>query len=296
MKAIIKLVLLMCLIGLFIWSCTDDQLTNDEMTDEEALNLLITDNQSYFETEDHYGEEDTTEVQTEFRDPLNTFFWFRNLQSASITINISIDGDSAFVVFSGDYEGILNLYASQDTIELHTKNFVEHSIRNAIFKRLEDAETDPLKRRGWRLTEVSGAETGPGDQTVRIDSVRLNCDSYPDTIFTNPLELFSIEDLITLYPQERCSLTVYTNFDENVEHDFVFLHSWRRFIQHFRARFDFVEDGVYSGVWYAPANTANALNTVHHAAFDIINNETLLDDEIPYNSNAWTLPYKVSTE
>lgn len=296
MKIIIKLLLLSCLVGLFIWGCSDEGLTNADLTDEEALDLLITDNQSYFDTNNHYGEEDTTDVRFGYRDPLNTFFWYRELQSASLNYNILITGDSAFVEFNGDFTGVLNLFAAQDSIELHIKDFVEHSARNAVFKRLEDIEDDPLNRRGWRLTDVSGAETGPGDQSVRIDSIRLNCDSYPDTVFTDPMALFSVDDLITLYPQERCSLTVYTNFDVNVENDFVFLHSWRRFIQHFRSRFQFIDNGVYTGVWYAPANMGNVLTTVHHAAFDMIKYETLMDDEFQYDSNAWLLPYRVSVE
>ena len=295
MKTVIKLLLLTCFSTILFWGC-EESLTNADLTDEEALDLLITDRQDYFDSQNHYGEEDTTNVRLEFREPINTFFWFRELQTASVNYNIQITGDSAYVEFTGEFTGELNLFAAEEPVEIFLKDFDEHSARNAIFKRLEDVDEDPLTRRGWRLTNVTGAETGPGNQSVRIDSVRLNCYSYPDTVFIDPTTMFSKEDLITLYPEERCSLTVYTNFDGIVERDLVFLHSWRRFVPHFRTRFEFVEDGVYAGVWLAPANSGNALNKVHHAAFDMIKYETLLDDEYEYDSNAWSFPYKVSVE
>ena len=295
MKTFIKLLMLTCISAILVLGC-EEVLTNADITDEEALDLLITDRQDYFDSQNHYGEEDTTDVRLEFREPINTFFWFRELQTAVLNYEIYITGDSAYVEFAGDYTGDLNIFAAEDPVELFLKDFEEHSTRNAVFKRLEDVDDDPLTRRGWRLTDVTGAETGPGNQSVRIDSVRLNCYSYPDTVFTDPSAMFSKYDLITLYPEERCSLTVYTNFDGVIEQDLVFLHSWRRYIPHFRTRFEFVEDGVYAGVWFAPANTGNALSRVHHTAFDMIKYETLLDDEYQYDSNAWSFPYQVSIE
>lgn len=283
---------------LLIWGCDKTtEANNDPQTDEEAIDMLLDDNETYFNTQNHYGEEDTTEVKDGDRDQINTFFWFRELNpNPEYLINIQINGDSAYVSIHGDYEGTLNLFAwENDSVKTYTKDFTDQSLRYAIFNRLTDfaPEDDPERRRGWRLTHVSGAETGPDNHTVEIESVRLNCDSYPDTLIIDPLAIFSKDELITVMPEEPCTLTVYTNTDlEIIDH--VFLHSWRRHIQHHRGRFNYIGDGVYSGVWLAPSDDPVALNRVHHVAFDMIKYETLNDDVHIYDSNAWLFPYRVS--
>ncbi|MCK4339979.1 MAG: hypothetical protein KAW87_08345, partial [Candidatus Cloacimonetes bacterium] len=126
-----------------------------------------------------------------------------------------------------------------------------------------------------------------------IDSVRLNCSSYPDTLLNDPLALFAKEDIITLIPEEECTLTVYTNYAVGDSH-YVFLHSWRRHIEHHRRIFNYIGNGVFTGVWFAPSNLSGAINVVHHCAFDMISRETLKDDTLSYNANSWLFPYKVT--
>ena len=284
------------LLFLLLWGCDKTtEANNDPQTDEEAINMLLEENDPYFTTQNHYGEEDTTGVKNGDRTEINTFFWYRELKpNPEYLIDIQINGDSAYVSIHGDYEGTLNLFAwENDSIKTYTKDFTDQSLRYAIFKQLFDPAEDPDHRRGWRLTHVSGAETGPENHTVYIDSVRLNCESYPDTLIIDPLAIFSKEELFTVMPEEPCTLTVYTNTDpENFDH--VFLHSWRRHIQHHRGRFSYIGDGIYMGVWIAPSDDPAALDRVHHVAFDMIKKETLEDDSHIYDSNAWLFPYQVS--
>ena len=299
-----KIILFTVIIGviafLSIWGCGENatEVDNTPDSDEEAIQLLLDENSTYFETDNQYGEEDTTGVRTEGKDEINTFFWFREkTNEPDANINIEINGDSAFVEIQRFYEGILHLFAWENdtTVVTYTKDFNDQSLRYAIFKRIYTPENDPLHRRGWRLQEVSGAETGSPNHTVKIDSVRLNCDSYADTVFTNPLAIFSVEDIVKLYPEERCSLTVYTNCGDEIP-DYVFLHSWQRNSPHYRRRFSYDGNGVFSGVWFAPSNTQQSTGRVHHAAFDMLSNETLKDDSLSYDSQAWIFPYRVIAE
>ncbi len=295
------IVLFIVVLGLTLWGCGKKTTEAVPETDEEAIQWLMGENPSYFKTDNHYGDEDTTGGSLCAFTPVTTYFWYREIEpEPPIHIDIDIIGDSAFVAWSGKFDGTLHLFSStdtvfpSDTIIHYTKDFTDYGERYAIFKRLFPVNEDPQHRRGWRLVMVSGAEITSDPNTVQIDSVRLNSVNYPDTLFTDPLALFAKEDVVILAPEEKCSLTVYTNSD-TLDVDYVFLHSWRRKIHHHRSRFTPVGDGVFTGVWYAPSDTVGATDVLHHAAFDMLSKETLDDTEEPYDCNAWLFPYFVST-
>lgn len=283
------------ILGIALFGCTKKATEPVPENDSEAIQWLISENPSYFNTQDHYGSEDTSGSGTIGILSMYNYFWYREiLPDPTINVNIDIIGDSAYVTWSGEFNGILHLFLSDtfppDTINEYTKNFTDDGKRYAIFKRLYPANEDPQRRRGWRLVKVSGAEIISQGNTVQIDSVRLNSSSYPDTILKDPLALFTKEDVITLKPEEKCSLTVYTNNDSA----HVFLHSWMRHIQHHRSEFKNIGNGVFTGVWFAPSDDPNALKTRHHAAFDMLSKGTLEDTLSAYDSNAWIFPYLVS--
>jgi hypothetical protein len=300
MKNLLKLtVLSLVVMGLLLCGCGKESTTEPEPeSDREAIRWLIEDNPSYFNTQNHYGEEDTTGGRIGTLSPIITYFWYREILKDSINIDVNIDivGDSAFVSWFGEFDGIFHIFADTifppDSIIEYTKDFTDFGERNAVFKRLKPVNDDPQHRRGWRLVKVSGAEIISDGNTVQIDSVRLNSEHYPDTLLTDPLALFAKEDVVTLSPEEECSLTVYTNSDTL---DHVFLHSWRKHTPHHRHPFHSIGNGVFTGVWLAPSNETGAMNVIHHVAFDMISTGTLDDDVEPYDSNAWLFPYMVTT-
>lgn len=299
MKHVLKLAGVVLLISAVLFTaCSKESTTAPEPeTDLEAIQWLIGENPRYFNTESHYGDEDTTGGSFGICTPVIPYFWYREVDpEPTIHVDIDIVGDSAFVAWTGEFTGTFHLFASDtfppDTIVTYLKDFQDDGTRYAIFRRLYPADDDPELRRGWRLSMISGAEIISDGNTVTIDSVRLNCPSYTDTLITDPLALFAKEDIVTLAPEERCSLTVYTNTG-NYEVDHVFLHSWRRDIEHHRHRFTYLGDGVFTGVWYAPSHTQDAIRIVHHCAFDMIDKQTLEDDTEPYDANGWLFPYLV---
>lgn len=296
----LKLLLLgMVFFVLLFTACSKESTTEPEPeTDLEAIEWLIGENPRYFNTQSHYGNEDTTGGTLSLFTPVTHYFWYREVDpEPHIQVSIDIIGDSAFISWTGEFTGTFHLFASDtfppDTILEYLKDFTDYGTRYAIFKRLYPADEDPERRRGWRLSMLSGAEIVSEGNTVTIDSVRLNCLSYPDTVIVDPLAMFLKEGIVTLTPEEQCSLTVYTNTG-NYEVDYVFLHSWRRDIEHHRHCFTYLGDGVFTGVWYAPINSSETINRVHHCAFDMIDKQTLDDDAEPYDSNAWLFPYIVA--
>ncbi len=290
--------LLIIIFGLLIAGCS--KTTEPEpQNDTEAIEWLIEENPRYFNSEGHYGDEDTTGGKLGILTPVIHYFWYRELgPEPTIHIDIDIVGDSAFITWTGEFDGTFHLFASDtfppDTIIEYTKDYTDFGTRYAIFRRHYQPHEDPQRRRGWRLEKVSGAEIISEGNTVQIDSVRLNCVSYPDTLFSDPFALFAREDVVVLSPEEECSLTVYTN-SEDIDHDYVFLHSWRRRIEHHRHHFTHIGNGVFTGVWFAPASTQGAMDVVHHCAFDMLDKQTLDDDVAPYDANAWLFPYLVTT-
>jgi hypothetical protein len=299
MKNAIKLTgICFLVLYLLVLGCGKETTDPEPETDSEAIDWLINENPRYFNSENHYGDEDTTGGKMGICTPIITYFWYRELDTEpTIHVEVDIVGDSAFVSWTGEFDGILHLFSSDtfppDTILEYTKDFLDLGTRYAVFKRVCTPEEDPYRRRGWRLVAVSGGEIVSAENTVVIDSVRLNSESYPDTLFTDPLAIFAREDIVTLLPEERCSLTVYTNSD-TVDVDYVFLHSWRRNIKHHRHRFAYVGNGTFTGVWFAPSHTEGAVDIVHHVAFDMLDKETLDDDVSPYDANAWLFPYLVT--
>ena len=102
MKKIILFLTISSLIAfLSIWGCGENttEVDNTPDSDEEAIQLLLDENSTYFETDNQYGEEDTTGVRTDGKSEINTFFWFREkTNEPDININIQITVDTAFVV------------------------------------------------------------------------------------------------------------------------------------------------------------------------------------------------------
>jgi len=298
MKHFLQLIVLpSALLIMVLFGCGKESSTEPEPKDDnEAISWLISENASYFSSEEHYGDEDTTGATIGVFSPMVNYFWYRQLlPDPLISITVNIIGDSAFVSWSGEFDGILHLFLSDtfppDTIDEYTKSFTDTAQRYAILRRLYPHNEDPLRRRGWRLVKISGVEVVSQGNTVQVDSVRLNSSSYPDTLFTDPLALFAKEDVVTLTPEEKCSLTVYAN--NETAH--VYLHSWMRHTQHHRSRFHNVGNGIFTGVWYAPSNDPNAMNRIHHCAFDMLSKGALEDTLAAYDSNAWLFPYLVTT-
>ena len=157
MKRLIKLAgLLVVVLGLVLWACSKEttEPESEPETDKEAIQLLIGENSSYFNTQTHYGQEDTTGGKFGvLSSPINTCFWYREIHPyPSIDITIDIVGDSAFVVWTGEYNGILHLFASDslnpDSIIEYTKDFTDKGERHAVFKRLYPYNEDHQHRRG----------------------------------------------------------------------------------------------------------------------------------------------------
>ena len=275
---------------LLIIGCNDNP-TGPGALDQEAIeNYILGDEDGFFSFDAHYGAEDTVSGEGSLRAIAGPSIWWRWPQDISRQILINIVNDSAFVTISLRAEGIFHILeidtsATPDTIILHQKDLADNFISYAIFKRHPMGCSDCFHSRGWRLETISGAEINSDSVEVQIDSVRINCASYEDTVLTDPWVFFDRENLITLGTEEEVTLTLYS-FD-NV---YAYLHAksggdyWRRW------KFDEMESypPIFQGGW-----RTSSVPGIKVAAFDVLDKNTLDDETYKYDSNVWVFPYRV---
>lgn len=266
---------ILCLSIIVMYGC-EQKVTEAEKTDEEVIQDLVNELSDWFAVDGHLGKESQ---EPPGKDSIPTIFWWREVERPiHRIITVDLVGDSAFVTVQADIEGWFNLRIPPDsTIE---KELADTATRYAVFKR----DTVPGYHRGWRLMGLSGAEVVSDTNTVRIDSVRVEVLATGlDTLIVDPLEIFSRGEVLTLPPGAEVGVTAYTNDSTAC----VYLHAFRSWGPR-RWRFSHMGNGVYHGFWTTPRRLG-----IHHAAVDIIHHDTIYDDEYPYDSNAWLLPYKV---
>ena len=300
--AIIMIVLLMIIISVI--GCGKKGLS-DVDTDETAIRDFIASDTLWFNTTRHYEGEATDDsggtggISGYEPGMVGTFgeitplHWGRQiLGHPNPQVTIDINGDSAYVAWELHNTGYFNIFAwdpdsglSGDWVFI--KKDLDETVRiSAVFKRTGQPG-DPY--RGWDLYAISGAwgaSEPEGLRTVNIDSLRIECTTYPDTVFTTPLGVTPILETLTFAPGETVTLTLYSN-DPDAR---VFLHVFRNiWPYHIRIPFTYNNNnGSYTGTW-----NVEIIPAVRIAVFDMIHKNTLEDDEYIYDSNGWLLFYLV---
>ncbi len=281
-RKLLPVILLMLMLLLF-WGCEKSPTGAELSFDEAAIKNAILDNpDGYFTYGDYYGERDVKKAE------MQTTWWRQptSVDEIDITMNIDTLNDSAYVIVSGEVSGIFHIYEYDtippDTIAHYMKSMKDNITRFAIFKHYADS----IGYRGWRLEKISGAKITSYPNTVGIDSIRIECESYPNTVIGDPLALVDKEAILSFAPGEEVSLTIYS--DDNV---YAFFHARGHhfgYCRWWRWEFDEAGSGAWSGAWQTPE-----MPGVRMVAFDILHKNTLDDHEYQYDSNVWVFPYRI---
>jgi hypothetical protein len=280
----------------FVFGCENNPAGNDISLDEEAIQDYISndlDFAGYFAFDECYGEEDTVPPETRTRTITNPHTWYREPQDINREISVNIVNDSAFVSFWCGVDGVFHVLeidtsASPDTLIDYQKDLLDWSSNYAIFKRYPGVSA----HRGWILgsltgIEVAGADILPSDCVwVYIDSLRINCESYEDTLLTTPMVFFQRGELLTFERQEVVTFTLYSRSTESYVYPYLHAHSlghWRRW------RFaEEIEPEVWQGYWVTPI-----IPGIRVIAFDVLMKSSIDDEDFEYHSNIWLFPYRV---
>jgi len=99
-------------------------------------------------------------------------------------------------------------------------------------------------------------------------------------VITDPLAFFRLRRLMKFDAGEQVTLIVTTGRNDDV----VVLLRGR-----LRAKFTNNGDNTYTAEWRAPL-----LGGVQHVGVNALSHGTLYDDEAPYDSKAWIVPYLVN--
>lgn len=292
---------LFCLLFVFVLmlviGCEKNPTGNDISLDEEAIQNYLSndlDFVGYFAFDKYYGEEDSVPSEIRLGTITGSHTWYREPQNINRNISINIINDSAFISFWSSVQGVFHILerdesASLDTVIDHQKDLEDNSSNYAVFKRYPGVSA----YRGWRLESLTGiwvegrAIAADDCVYVYIDSLRINCESYTDTLLTDPLVFFQREDILTFGRQEAVTLTIYSSLS-TYYNIYCYLHAHNS-LEHWRRwKLEEIEGGVWESYWVTPLTPG-----VRAVAFDILEKETIDEEDWRYLSDIWLFPYKI---
>src|SRR5262249_6511224 len=142
----------------------------------------------------------------------------------------------------------------------------------------------------WKIVALSGAKvtsydpatSTPGNLAfgaTRITKLRIQSASG-DTTITDPLKFFWLRHTPTFNPDEDVTLTATTLTNTDVV---VLMRVGMR------RRFHNNGDNTYTIFWKTSPEDG-----LHHFGVNALSNGTLFDDQAPYDSQAWIVPYHVA--
>ncbi len=280
-----KFFIIIGLVGILFVGCSQE-------TDETAIETLITDVYSdLFSIEDDYQKPEGDSVTPSQKKDYAFVFWWRELQDVSRNINISIEGDSAFVTINKELSGIMHRYPTdtwppEDSILIDIpKDFQDNALRYVVLKR----DGNPRIHRGWRIVAVSGAKILSPTRPFQIDSVKIvSADSSLIYTVKDPLELVNIDSIMKIERLGEATISVYTS-PESVK-VCVFVHT-RGYMRVHRYRIMEKAPGVYCGRWLA-----SPMEGRRRLGIDVLTYETIFNDSTGYEGEGWIIPYESTGE
>jgi len=280
-----KFFIIMGLAGILFMGCSRE-------TDETAIETLITDVYSdLFSIEDDYQKPEGDSVASSQKKDYAFVFWWRELQDVSRNINISIDGDSAFVTITKELTGIMHRYPSDtwppdDSILIDKpKDFQDNATRYVVLKR----NGNPRIHRGWRIVAVSGAKILSPTRPFWIDSVKIvSKDSSLIYTAKDPLELVNIDSIMKIERLGEATISVYTSPDSVKVCVFVHTRGYKR-VHRYRIMEN--EPGVYCGRW-----RASPMEGRWRLGIDVLTYETIFNDSTGYEGEGWIILYESTGE
>lgn len=225
---------------------------------------------------------------------INPLYFFRNITSVDRQFEFAFsDTDStgrprtALVTVHKYLRGTFNIVtgprmepgvSDSSQLVMVRKPLADHWVRHLLLRRVPLAAADPSGPR-WRIAAASGVDVTSRGATTHVLKLEIKTASR-DTVIEDPLALFRLRSVLKLDPAEEVRLIVTTERSNDVV---VLVRAG------LRARFLNNGDNTYTLVWHAPPVAG-----LFHVGVNALSNGTLFDDQAPYDSQAWIVPFVVS--
>jgi hypothetical protein len=260
-------------------------------SDEATLRAFVDEYPDLFTFEYQDGSQEGGEgiPESTLPKPIDPVAFWREITDKQRDVGIHIVQDSittAEVTVTTHIQGLFHTV----TMDSHyTKEIDDTAVRYAYLEKERPGPSNGDTRRhgGWTLKKISGWEIVSNPCTKQINSVQISSSSgLVDTVITDISSLWDVEDLLVFEPGDSVTLTVDTGNPD----DLVFLHAPRVF----RRPFKHVGGGVFTGTWVTSQGpSVDVRPRPRHATIDVIDHDTVFDDQLPYDSRAWGMVYFV---
>ena len=178
---------------------------------------------------------------------------------------------------SGTFNIVPERENENDSWRVIRKDLRDHWVRRVKLRRLQRWDGDGER---WRVAAVSGAKVTSRDATSEIVSLHVEAGAV-DTVITEPLAFFNLRRILRFDEGAEVTLTVTTNRSDDVV---LLYRAWHRE--------KMTNNGDHT---YTATFPAGDLEGWRHFGVNALSHGTLYDDELPYDSKAWILPYVIAS-
>ncbi len=303
-----KLMMAALSLGLLM-GCSQDPASVDLDTDEDAIRFLVEENEDYLTTAginddgaqpwvysiDGFGK--TSDLITPLRFGRRGTFRLEHFSVDRVGDSLAV----ATIIKSFNGKFFILAEDSTDSVaqgKLYAKDMENEIVKKAIFKKVGNHEN---RRKNWKLKRVSGTAARSPETTLSFEYITVQNSDGQEWKIEDPLQfILDLEAIPRL--QHRDTVKVFVEINNSAPYvnnpgETVLLR-YRNDRRMHRARKGLNDDGVfpdetagdgiYSGYWLVGQRRG-----LYHAFVDAIDNGTIYDDLLPYNSLVWGFPYIV---
>lgn len=289
---------------LLLFGCEESTLNSNEsqITDAQALEELFLDD-SDLEEPDVWqdGSEGIRDEGVQSLDEeIDPIAWWRIGHRSHTDVVVQFeDDDHAVITRTRSFDGSFRLLTelSDESMETIDKPMYNELVRKAYAVRVDDT---PYPRRNWQIVEVTPevmSSVDPNPHTVQIlNMTAVRGDGSVIADISDPLNTyFDRENLPAVAAGEP--VTVYVEVEGNIPAPIGMLRPNiyrggrlpRLSLHDDGVAPDEIEgDGVYSGSYQVGYRLG-----LHQVGLDFIDDQTINDDEAPYDASGWGIPYRV---
>ena len=228
----------------------------------------------------------TTSSQEAVASPIQPLRFWRHITDVRRSYEFAFaDSDSvghpttAIVTIHKRFAGTFNIVPEPEN-EGDPRTVIQKELRDHWVRRVKLRRIVRVDGERWRVAAVSGVNVTSREATSEIVSVHVNAGDLDATI-TEPLAFFNLRRILRFDEGAEVTLTVTTTRSDDV----VLLYRSGH-----REKMTNHGDHTYTATF-----PAGDLEGWRHFGVNALSHGTLYDDELPYDSKAWILPYVIAS-